>query len=589
MTSLTDFKEVWLVDFEYTAPSGAVPEVRCMVALEYFSGRKIRLWIDEIAKLNQPPYNIGKDALFVAYYASAEFNCHLALGWELPCYVLDLFVEFRNTTNGLATPCGAGLVGALTYYGLSSIEAADKASMRELAIRAGHYSNQEKAKLLDYCESDVDALKRLLPVMLPHIDLPRAILRGRYMKAVAQIEHAGIPIDQDTLNRLEMHWKTIQDQLIAEVDQHYGVYEGRTFKAQRFADWLISNNIPWPVLPSSKLDLKDNTFKDMARTFPQIAPLRELRIALSQMRLSELAVGPDDRNRCLLSPFRSRTGRNQPSNTRFIFGPAVWFRCLIKPKQGFGLAYIDWSQQEFGIAAALSNDPLMKEAYSSGDPYLSFAIQAGAVPSDATKKTHKAEREQFKACVLAVQYGMGAESLSLRINQPVIRARELLRLHRDTYRVFWRWSEDGLNYAMLYNKLWTVFGWTLQLNANPNPRSLSNFPMQANGAEMLRLACCLVTEAGITVCAPIHDALLIEAPLDQLDAHIQKTQALMAEASSIVLDGFALRSDVDIVRYPDRYRDERGTQMWETVSRILDDLETQPVRSCTSHLCASAL
>ena len=63
----------------------------------------------------------------------------------------------------------------------------------------------------------------------------------------------------------------------------------------------------------------------------------------------------------------------------------------------------------------------------------------------------------------------------------------------------------------------------------------------------------------------------------------------MAEASFIVLGGFALRSDVDIVRYPERYRDERGTQMWGTVSRILDDLETQPVRSCTPHLCAGAL
>ncbi len=589
MTSLTDFKEVWLVDFEFAAPSGAVPEVRCLVALEYFSGRKIRLWIDAIEKLNHPPYNIGKDALFVAYYASAEFNCHLALGWELPYYALDLFTEFRNTTNGLSTPCGAGLVGALTYYSLSSIEAADKASMRELALRDGDYSLQEKSDLLDYCESDVDALKRLLPAMLPAIDLPRAILRGRYMKSAARMEYAGTPIDRNTLNRLGHHWETIQDQLIAEVDRHYGVYEGRSLKAQRFADWLISNNIPWPVSPSGRLVLNAETFKDMAKIYPQVTLLKELRATLSQLRLSDLAVGPDDRNRCLLSTFRSITGRNQPSTTRFIFGPAKWFRSLIKPKSGYGLAYIDWSQQEFGIAAALSNDPLMKKAYSSGDPYLSFAIQAGAVPPDATKKTHKAERGQFKACVLAVQYGMGAESLSLRINQPVIRAKELLRLHRDTYRVFWRWSEDGLNYAMLYNKIWTVFGWTLQLNANPNPRSLSNFPMQANGAEMLRLACCLVTEAGITVCAPIHDALLIEAPLDQLDAHIQKTQALMAEASSIVLDGFALRSDVDIVRYPERYRDERGTQMWRTVSQILDDLKTQPVRPCTPHLCASAL
>ncbi len=589
MVQLTDFNEIWLVDFEFSAPSGAVPEVRCLVALEYFSGRKIRLWADEIALLSQPPYPVGRNTLFVAYFASAELNCHLTLGWALPCHVLDLFVEFRNATNGLATPCGAGLVGALTYYGLSSIETAEKESMRDLALRGGQYSHPEKAALLDYCESDVDALNRLLPVMLPTINLPRAILRGRYMKAVARIEYAGIPIDRTTLNHLEHNWNAIQDELIAQVDQQYGVYEGRSFKTQQFADWLIHNNLPWPVLPSGKLDLKDNTFKEMAKSHPQVAPLRELRVALSQMRLSELAVGPDARNRCLLSPFRSRTGRNQPSNTRFIFGPAVWFRCLIKPKQGYGLAYIDWSQQEFGIAAALSNDPLMKKAYSSGDPYLSFAIQAGAVPPNATKKSHKAEREQFKACVLAVQYGMGAESLSLRINQPVIRARELLRLHRDTYQVFWRWSEDGLNYAMLYNKIWTVFGWTLQLNANPNPRSLSNFPMQANGAEMLRLACCLVTEADITVCAPIHDALLIEAPLDLLDTHIQQTQALMAQASTVVLEGFALRSDVDIVRYPERYSDERGTQMWETIVQILNRQRPQPVRSRTPHLCASAL
>ena len=85
-------------------------------------------------------------------------------------------------------------------------------------------------------------------------------------------------------------------------------------------------------------------------------PLRELRTSLSQMRLNDLAVGPDGRNRALLSAFRSRTGRNQPSNSTFIFGPAVWLRGLIKPEPGNALAYIDWSQQEFGIAAALSGD-----------------------------------------------------------------------------------------------------------------------------------------------------------------------------------------------------------------------------------------
>ena len=326
------------------------------------------------------------------------------------------------------------------------------------------------------------------------------------------------PLIRATLGRLKRHWLDIQDQLIADIDADYGVFDGRTFKADRFAAWLGRAGIPWPRLASGRLDLSDDAFREAARAHSAVAPLRELRGALSEMRLSDLAVGRDGRNRTILSAFRARTGRNQPSNTKFIFGPSVWLRGLIQPPPGHGIAYIDWAQQEFGIAAALSGDPLMMDAYRSGDPYLAFAKQAGAAPADATKATHKAVRDQFKACVLAVQYGMGADALALRIGQPPIRARELLRLHRETYRVFWRWSDAAVDHAMLTGSLHTVFGWRVRVPAVSNDRSLRNFPMQANGAEMLRLACCLGTERGIEVCAPVHDAVLIGAPLDRLDA-----------------------------------------------------------------------
>ncbi len=82
------------------------------------------------------------------------------------------------------------------------------------------------------------------------------------------------------------------------------------------------------------------------------------------------------------------------------------------------------------------------------------------MPADGTKESHPREREQFKACVLAVQYGMGEASLASRIGQPPSFARELLRLHRETYRTFWRWSDGAVDYAMLHGKLWTTFGWT---------------------------------------------------------------------------------------------------------------------------------
>jgi len=569
LLNLLPFAEIWVVDFEFGSELGENPEPVCLVAWELRSGRKVRLWRDEFG--TAPPYPTGPSALFVAYYASAEIGCHLALDWPVPERVLDLFTEFRNRTNGVPTENGSGLLGALAYHGLDAIGAVEKDEMRALILRGGPWSDAERAAILDYCESDVAALARLLPVMLPQIDLPRALLRGRYMVATARMERSGVPIDTETLSQLRHHWANIQDQLIADIDANFGVFDGRTFKADRFAAWLSRKNIPWPRLDSGRLDLSDDTFREMARAYPEVAPLRELRAALSEMRLSDLAVGRDGRNRTMLSAFRARTGRNQPSNTKFIFGPSVWLRGLIKPPPGCGIAYIDWQQQEFGIAAALSGDPLMMEAYRSGDPYLAFAKQAGAAPADATKATHKAIRDQFKSTVLAVQYGMGAVALAQRIGQPPIRARELLRLHRETYPVFWRWSDAAVDHAMLAGGLHTVFGWRVRVPAVSNERSLRNFPMQANGAEMLRLACCLGTERGIEVCAPVHDAVLICAPLDRLDAAVARMQEAMREASRIVLNGFELGTDAHVVRYPDRYMDDRGATMWDRVMKLIHE------------------
>jgi hypothetical protein len=580
MNQLSKFTDgVFLIDFEFRPENGRegnTPEPVCLVVRDFPSGVTHRYWQDELYALTTAPFSVESGALIVAYFASAELDCFIQLGWPLPENVLDLFVEFRCLTNGTTPPNGAGLLGALLYFGLPTIAAEQKEAMRDLVLRGGPWGMQERQNILEYCESDVCALERLLPAMLPSIDLPRALMRGRYMKAVSRMQATGAPVDTETLREIETHWGHIQDALIAQIDASYGVYEGRTFKAENWADYLRREGIPWPRLPTGLLELKDDTFKQMARIYPKVAPMRELRSALSEMRLLNLTVGQDGRNRCLLSPFASKTGRNQPSNSRFIFGPSVWLRGLIKPTEGFCLAYIDYSQQEFGIAAALSGDEKMMEAYRSGDPYMAFATQAGAVPPGATKQTHKSEREQFKQCVLAVQYGMGEVALAQRINQPVARARQLLTLHRQTYKTFWAWSDATQDEAVLNGKLWTTFGWELRVGGTVNSRSLRNFPMQGNGAEMLRIACIFLTEAGVRVCAPVHDALLIELPVGELESGLAKAQHLMRQASRAVLGDFELGSDAKVVGYPNRYMDERGQVMWDTVTGLIRQIKSRP-------------
>jgi DNA polymerase-1 len=402
LEALHHYRNVVAVDFEFEfdGHDGNQPRPVCMVAKELRSGQCWRLWRGEFG--SAPPFPIGPDTLFVAYYASAELGCFRALGWPMPARILDLYIEFRNFTNGLRLERGKGLVGALVFFHLDAISSHEKKMMINLILTGGPWTASQRAEIIDYCESDVIALESLLPAMLPLVDLPRALLRGRYMSAAAAIEHLGVPIDVPTLQRLREHWTDLQDELIAAIDVDYGVFDGRTFKADRFEAFLARHNIPWARLPSGVLDLSRSTFREMAKAYPTIAPLHELRHALAELRLNDLSVGADGFNRVILSAFASKTGRNQPSNSKYIFGPSVWTRGLIKPPPGYGVAVIDWSNQEFGIAAALSGDENMMDAYTSGDPYIFFGLQSGRLPPAATKDSHPHERQLLKGCVLGV-------------------------------------------------------------------------------------------------------------------------------------------------------------------------------------------
>ena len=70
-----------------------------------------------------------------------------------------------------------------------------------------------------------------------------------------------------------------------------------------------------------------------------------------------------------------------------------------------------------------------------------------------------------------------------------------------------------------------------------------------------------------------HDALLIEAPLDSLDAVVAMTQEAMVEASQIILNGFALRSEAKLVVHPNRYEDEKGAAMWNLIWEVVESLK----------------
>jgi hypothetical protein len=369
----------------------------------------------------------------------------------------------------------------------------------------------------------------------------------------------------------------MQVDLVTELDHPFGCYEivdGKPhWRKERFADYVRRNRMSWPRHESGALDETDQTFRKMAGRYPQIEPLRELRYSLSKLRLNDLAVGNDGRNRTPLWAYGTKTARNAPSNSKYIFGPAKWLRFLITPPGGRVLVHRDYCQQEVRIAAVRSGDAALLQACESGDVYLGIADQLGFLSESMSEGERKAVRALFKIVVLGIQYGMGARSLAILTGISLFEACEILARLRARFHWFFDYTYRVLDHAGLRLEICTPFGWYMQCPSGTNPRTIRNFPIQSTGSEILHVLCILAERRGIELVASIHDAVLAEGDLDQVEDLSRALDQLMGDTSAVVLRGYRLPTDFQIIRPGERYFDERGEAMWNTVSKLLAQRE----------------
>ena len=173
----------------------------------------------------------------------------------------------------------------------------------------------------------------------------------------------------------------------------------------------------------------------------------------------------------------------------------------------------------------------------------------------------------FKTVVLGIQYGLGARTLAQRTGISLFEAA------RARFCVFEAYAQNVVDRAGLLLEVGTPFGWFMQCPPGINPRTVRNFPIQSTGAEILHVACILAERRGIDIVAPVHDALMAEADLDRVDEMSTALDRVMRDASSVVLRGYELPTDCQICKPGERYFDDRGLEMWNTIERLLAKLE----------------
>jgi hypothetical protein len=387
-----------------------------------------------------------------------------------------------------------------------------------------------------------------------------------------------MPIDVPLWNLVQENKAAVIRYLLQRFDPSYGsenpIYtpDGE-WSYDRFEQWLAGAGVTaWPRLESGQLDIDSDAFRMMYHV-PGVEGLHALRDSLGVIVRARIPIGRDGRNRPSLFPFCTATGRN--AHAKSLYNAQAGMRSfMVFPPDTIGV-YLDWRAQEVAVAAALSDDAALKEAYCNGDIYYALARICG-LTDDPDRKRWKQEnpamRARMKALQLGINYGMGVPSLARGLDRHPLIASAIIEKHQQAYPRFWQWRADMVQTTMLERRIESVFGWPLHISSSPNQRTLFNFPAQSGGAEMLRLAAWRLCEAGIIPCMLIHDGVLLEARNREEIAHAME---IMRETGRDVCDGLEVGVDVDqLLEHGARYQDKRpvAKQMWETIMTALREV-----------------
>jgi lambda repressor-like predicted transcriptional regulator len=418
--------------------------------------------------------------------------------------------------------------------------------------------------------------------MLPELDIAQAIFRGRFTVPVAWFQQNGLPADYKKYEQIVACATDLRLAIAEQVEakHNYGVYVPRgtankqpVFKADRFAALIDRLGIEhWPLTPSGHYSTDDRAaFEPMARLHPELEPLRQARKAINSLSRLKVTVSSDGRNRFSVFPFGGLTGRNQPKASQCILLRPKWMRGLLQPAPGKALIAVDIVAAEAALAAGFSNDPEAKRIYQSGaDRYIEYAKAALAVPADATAQSHAKERALYKIALLAIQYGISAATLAQNLGIPLWHAERIIAAHKRTYATYWAWADAQVKQAQKDGHISTPFGWRMHVDSFTPRNRILNFPLQAGCADVLRVACLIAAESGLGpyLCAPLHDALYLECPVDAAEDVKTAIEECFVEAGLIVTDGaIRLRLDSKIITHPDRLTDKKSEAIWTLVDR----------------------
>jgi DNA polymerase-1 len=413
----------------------------------------------------------------------------------------------------------------------------EEQSRRKLDLKLGHSPEQHADITLELWNHLAPAVEaRGLRDLYSSIELPLS-------RVLARMEREGVRIDSTELLRLSQ----LMEGEIARLTSEIHALAGKPFNIaspQQLGKVLFEDlKLPAPVKYG-----KGKTISTAADVLEELAPDHEIvRKALEYRQLTKLKGTYVDALPAMIDPHTGRlhtsfnqtgaaTGRLSSSNPnlqnipiRTALGREI--RAAFVPREGWKLVVADYSQIELRLLAHMSEDPLLMEAFLSGeDIHTRTASEVlGIHPLMVTPEA----RRDAKAVNFGIVYGISPFGLAAQLGISRGEAEKYIRNYFERYQGVRRFIDETIAEVRKTGVTRTLFGRERPIpdinSRNPNSRGFAertavNSPLQGTAADLIKLAMVRIDSAlesgghrGVML-LQVHDELVFECPPEETEA-----------------------------------------------------------------------
>ena len=363
-------------------------------------------------------------------------------------------------------------------------------------------------------------------------------LENRLIPVVVEMENRGFGINKERLLGVMEDYSTELKDTLAYFKKAFGE-EINPNSPKQLKEALTEKGLKLS-------NTSEQTLKEEGQ--PLTTCILNYRSAKKQMEQAETilkATETDGRIHARFEPTGTNTGRfsSKKPNLQNI-GRGKLRTCFV-PGDGNRLVVADYSQVELRIAAAIAGEEKMIQAYAQGSDL--HRQTASIVLGKPVEDISNEDRQLAKAVNFGLLYGQSAKGLvryaetSYGVKLDTEKARQIRRKFFDEYKHLREWhSQAHKDASSNCEVLSTKFGRKRWLPMEGDVRwqrvaTLLNAPVQGGAADVIKTAIIALQAKlpeGAGLVSTVHDELIVEAPLKNVEAIKKLMEDIMIESAA---------------------------------------------------------